>query len=661
MRRKSHWFWLMLAMWVIMLTGCGSRESGALDSGGQSAGDGQLTKGQWIGLLGHKFGYDMFEGKEAYFSDVGPDRDCYGAVQACREWGVLVEEYEFFPDEQVNWEYAIKTSVRAIGLEKLNQSEPGMEVTEENLVEFFRTYIASVEEGALDSGVSGEDALVILGYAYDFGTDLTLPERCEVTYMEGVKKAEAGTIRPDEDSFQAVVADGSSYKEGDIIYIAPSTDAPAAALKVSSVEGDTIFYEQAAMEEVFQEIQVSGTFGADAIFVEAEEDVRVSLENGPKGEVLYANWQAGADGGAVPVGAKVSNGSVTFDKTFKNGASISVKISDIKVTADIDYGFFKGLKKADATLSFQDQVKASYKNSRHTSEQYPLGKINVPLGTTPVAVEFTLIVNLGFDGEVTLTCSSNLVAKANYREGCGFAGSVENQNAACDLHAKATITVEPAVKAEICCLSRGIVNAKVTSGVVAVGTADIDILGEEPACLDLLMWVPLRWAINEDGCVLTDFVKGTKISRVVWDSESSRIKKHFHYEDLVLVEACTRGSEKKVETVVEEEEGRPYEYKVFDFQELVFGFIRVSTQAVHLAGGESKTVQLIALPGGYGAVDLNYRTEDSSVCSVSGGTIQANGPGSTRVVISTGDGKFTTYVSVFVEQEYHDTSGFEPL
>ena len=145
-----------------------------------------------------------------------------------------------------------------------------------------------------------------------------------------------------------------------------------------------------------------------------------------------------------------------------------------------------------------------------------------------MAVEFTLIVNLGFDGEVTLTCSSNLVAKANYREGCGFAGSVENQNAACDLHAKATITVEPAVKAEICCLSRGIVNAKVTSGVVAVGTADIDILGEEPACLDLLMWVPLRWAINEDGCVLTDFVKGAKISRVVWDSESSRIKKHFH-------------------------------------------------------------------------------------------------------------------------------------
>ena len=49
------------------------------------------------------------------------------------------------------------------------------------------------------------------------------------------------------------------------------------------------------------------------------------------------------------------------------------------------------------------------------------------------------------------------------------------------------------------------------------------------------------------------------------------------------------------------------------------------------------------------------------MCSVSGGTIRANGPGSTRVVISTGDGKFNTYVSVFVEQEYHDMSGFEPL
>ena len=238
---------------------------------------------------------------------------------------------------------------------------------------------------------------------------------------------------------------------------------------------------------------------------------------------------------------------------------------------------------------------------------------------------------------------------------------MENQNAACDLYAKATITVEPAIKAEVCCLSRGIVNAKITSGVVAVGTLDVDFLGDEPACLDLLMWVPLRWALNEDGCILTDFIKNAKVSKVVWDSKSSKIKQHFHYEDMVLVDACTRGTEKKVETVVEEEERKPYEYTVFDFQELVFGFIRVSAQAVHLAGGESKEISVISLPSGYDAGNLRYSAEDPSVCTVSGGTIRAKGPGSTRVVISTSDGKFNAYVSVFVEQEYHDTSGFEPL
>ena len=664
MRKKRHLLCLVTAVFFMALTACGSRESGALNSGKRTADD-QLTKGQWISLLGDKFGCQMAEDKDAYFLDVGPEDDCYTAVQSLKAWEILVEEDRFYPEEKATWQYAIETSVRAIGIEKLNQSDPDLQVTEENLVAFFTSKIASVEEGVLESGVSRTDADRILGYAYDFGTQLQLPTTCEIVYKEGVKEAEAGTIIPDEKGFRAVVADNSFYEEGDIIYLPPTTEAPAAALKVSSVEGDVIIYEEAVMEEVFEEIQVSGTFKADTVFVEAWEDVKVTMDNGGSGGICagYAAYgpQNQEGSGVMPLGAKVSNGSVTFDKTFKNGASISVKISDIKVTADIDYGIFKGLKKADATLSFDDQIKASYKSNVRASKQYPLGKISVPLGTTPVSAEFTLMVNLGFDGEVTLSYSSNLVAKANYQEGRGFAGSVENQNAACDLYAKATITVEPAIKAEVCCLSRGIVNAKITSGVVAVGTLDVDFLGDEPACLDLLMWVPLRWALNEDGCILTDFIKNAKVSKVVWDSKSSKIKQHFHYEDMVLVDACTRGTEKKVETVVEEEERKPYEYTVFDFQELVFGFIRVSAQAVHLAGGESKEISVISLPSGYDAGNLRYSAEDPSVCTVSGGTIRAKGPGSTRVVISTSDGKFNAYVSVFVEQEYHDTSGFEPL
>lgn len=665
MRRKGYLGCFVLVTAAVLLAGCKGGDRGGLASGGQEAEDGGLTKGQWIRLLGDKFGYNRFEGSEDYFSDVGPEMDCYSAVQSCREWGVLAEENEFFPEELADWEYAIETSVRAIGIDKLNRAEPGSQVTEENLVEFFTTQIASVEEEALDSGVSREDGEEILGYAYDFGTNLVLPEMCQVVYMEGVREAKGQTIVPDEDGFHAYVADGTAYEEGDIIYMAPTADAPATALKVSSAEGSTITYEQAVMEEVIEELQVSGTFEAETIIVEAAEGVAVSLEDSGRARAVYAGYgemPAGREeGGPVPLGLKVKGDTVTFDKTFDNGASITVKLSGIKATADIDYHVFKGLKKADATLTFKDSITASYKKEEHSSHQYNLGKIKVPLGGTPVTAEFSLIVNLGFNGEMTLTYTSDIVAKANYQKGCGFAGSIENQNAACDLHAQATITVEPAVKAELCCLSRGIVNAKVTSGVVAVGTADVDFLGDEPACLDLLMWVPLRWAINEDGCVLTDFIKDAKISKVVWDSESSKIKKHFHFEDLVLVDACTRGTGKKVETVVVEDKHTPYEYKVFEFEELVFGFIHVSTQAVHLAGGDSKAIQIISLPGGYSAADLNYKAEDPSVCSVSGGTIRANGPGSTRVVISTGDGKFNTYVSVFVEQEYHDMSGFEPL
>ncbi len=674
MKRLFYQTLLILAILTIMLTGCRSKEGSSPNQAGGGGEEGQLTKGQWVELLGNKFGYEAYEGTESYFSDVSPEAGCYSAVQACKEWGILTEENNFFPEDKVTWQYAIETSVRAIGIDKLNQSDINMEITEGNLAEFFTTRIAAVEDSVMEAGLTETDAELILTYAYNYGTGLVLPERFEYVYKEEVKEAEAGSIIANEDGFSAIIHDGSVYEKGDIIYISPSSDSPASALKVSSVDGDKITYEQAVMEEVFEELQVRGTFEAETIIVEAADGITVGLEDGGRqGNIAYASYletedrnietmeRKGASCPMVPLGANIKGDTVTFTLPSASGASLTIALSGIKVTADIDYGVFKGLKKADATLSFTDQVTANYEKKDHSSQQYSLGKIKVPLGTTPVTAEFSLIVNMGFDGEVTLTYTSNLVAKANYREGCGFSGSVENQDADCQLHADATVTVEPTIKAEVCCLSRGIVNAKVTSGVVAAGTMDADLLGNEPACLDLIMWVPLRWAINEDGCILTDFIKKAQISKEVWNSENSKIKKHFHYEDMILVDACTRGKGKEVEMTVEEEGGKPFEYNHFNFEEIVFGLIQVSTQAVSLRTGETTQINVISLPSGYRAEELQYTVDDPSICSISGTSVTAARSGVTQIVISTADGKFHTKVSVFVEQEYHDTSGFEPL
>lgn len=638
--------------------------------------DGTLTKSEWTGLLGDKFGYHAYESTVDFYSDVSPDHNYYDEIQACAEWEILPEQGVFQPDRKATWRYAIETSVRAIGIEKLNNANVDMEVTEDNLVEFFTGKIAHVDSELLESGLSEAEASMILGYAYDYAVNLVLPQRMEYTYKEEVKEASAEAVALKGDGVTAIVRDGASYKAGDVIYVQASEENIPYAIRVNSVQGNQITYEEAGIDDVYEEIQVSGTYEATVIDVEPAPGVTVSMGNPSDRQAFaYASFASsspqkaeylnnasqisGKDDGVVLTGVRKEGNSVRFDAKLDNGITFNVTISDIMASADIDYGFLS-VKKANATVSFNDSITAEYK-AEHASRQVPLGTLNVALGTTAVSLKISLVANLGFDGEVTLSYSSKVVGMVNYQQKKGLAASVSNENPVFDYHADATITVEPCVKAEICILGRGIANVKVISGVVAIVTEDSDLMGKEPSCRDVFMYVPLRWAVNEDGCILTTFNKKLKASEVVWDSENSPITLRMHWENGEQVEVCTRGKN-KVETPVVDEDGDPYdEYKIFDFEEIVFGFIKVASQKLYLSNGESMTVGILAVPDGYTAGSLVYKVENPAVCTVSGGVVTAVGSGSTVLQISTPDGKYSVFVTVMVEIEYNDTSGFQPL
>ena len=237
MKRKAFFLLFVLILGVLISSCAG-------DSGGSEGGDGNaaISKGEWIGLLGDKFGYNSYEAAEDFYSDVDSGYEYYDEIQACAEWEILPEDSELHPDEDATWKYAVETSVRAIGLDKLNKSDAGMEVTEENLVDFFTQNIADISSGDADAGdldmeLSRTDAELILGYAYSYACDLTLPQRLEYTYNEGVTEVSAGDITPNGDGGTATVHNGE-YAPGDIVYIAPSEESPAYALRVNSVEND---------------------------------------------------------------------------------------------------------------------------------------------------------------------------------------------------------------------------------------------------------------------------------------------------------------------------------------------------------------------------------------------------------------------------------------
>lgn len=656
----------ILCLVVAFLSGCGNSDSVGTGGG--------LTKSEWTGLLGDKFGYNTYEAAGDIYSDVSDEDAYYDEIQACAEWAILPEKGSFHPNEKATWQYAIETSVRAIGIDKLNHSDMGMEVTEDNLVSFFTSNIADVGEETLNMEVSDTDAALILEYAYNYAVNLKLAQRMDYIYNEDVKEAKPEEITLKGDGTTAMVSGGSSYQTGDVIYVKPSESSAAYAVRVNSVEGDEITYEQAGMEDIYQELQITGTYEATVLNVEPAEGVTISmLPNATEREFDYAAYMADSRCGAVTLenskndaemmqtGIQIDGNSVKFSTTTKKGIYLEASVSDIEVTSDVDFGLLEGLRKADFTLTFQDAAKAEYKKKEdYASEQIPLGTIKVLLGPTPLTVDFSLVANLGFNGEVTLSYSSQVVASVNYQKGNGLAKSVSNNISACDLHAQVTVTVEPAIKADLCCLGESLANVKVISGVVAIVTIDSDLLGNQPMCLDLYMYVPLRWAVNEDGCVMTAISSKLKASGVIWDSENSPINERFHWENLALVEACTRG--KKVETEKVDEEGEPYdEYKIFDFEEIVFGFIKVSSQSLYLAQGETMAIGFLTLPDGYSVGDLVYQPENPSVCSASGGYVTAAGSGSTTLFISTPDGKYSVYVTVIVEAEYNDTSGFQPL
>lgn len=675
MKKRNCYITTVLLILICVLTGCGKTGGGGSDT--SAAGSEKLSKGEWIGLLGDQFGYTDYETTDDYYSDVTSDYEYYDEIQACAEWEVLTEEKELHPEDTATWQYAIETSVRAIGIDKINKSDAGVEVNEDNLIDFFDEKIANIKAGnngdsVLSAQLTTTDASLILKYAYDYANNLTLPQKLEYTYNEAVKEASEQDIQLDSNSNTGTIQAGS-YAEGDVIYVEATENAPASAIRINSIENNEFTYESVGMEDVYEELQVSGTFEGTVIDIEPAEGVTIGMVEEPmKKNFSYASYSRpeqsmiATEGKtesniAAPVAGSGSN-NVKFTATLGSGATFTVQLSDILVTSDVDYGILKGLKKAEANVSFNDKVELKYASSEHYSVTQNLGTVKVQLGTTPLTVNFSLIANVGMDGKITLTYASQVVANVNYVQGRGLAKSVNNNNANCDLHAEVTLTAEPTIKVELACVGKGIANVKVTSGVVAIAQVDIDLLGDEPSCVDLYMYVPLRWAVNEDGCIMTNISPKLKASENVWTSENSPITQRFHWEDDVLVEACTRGSKKTVEAKDVDENGEPYdEYELFEFEEISFETIKVEKQVIKLAAGESATITVVSVPGEYSQSDLTYSSENTSVCTVSGSQVTATGAGSTQIEVSTADGKYKTYVSVTVDEEYNDTSGFVPL
>lgn len=89
------------------------------------------------------------------------------------------------------------------------------------------------------------------------------------------------------------------------------------------------------------------------------------------------------------------------------------------------------------------------------------------------------------------------------------------------------------------------------------------------------------------------------------------------------------------------------------------GVINISTYMLNLKVGEVSTIEIVGLPDGYEMSDIMWETENSSIATVSGGTVKAVQEGVTYIIVSTSDGNYQASCAIIVDS--NETIEFNPL
>ncbi|MCM1221653.1 MAG: hypothetical protein NC548_44960 [Lachnospiraceae bacterium] len=662
-------------LFAAVLTGCG--KDGNVAVSGKST-DSRLSRAEYIGMLGDSFGYDTYASEADIFTDVSSDNEYYSEIQAAAEWQVIDSDGTFEPDGAASISFALESAVRAIGTDDIVASGVGIDVN--NLADFYVSNIAQIDLSDANASVSADIARQIIDYAKSYDYNLVLPQITEMELAEGVKTAGMG-IRLNADGATGVLSGNEGYSVGDIVYLDATDTSLARAIKITGIEGEVFTFEEASVEETYAYLNIQGTFQGKVVeAVSASDGTEVGL-----GQEIYDEMKAyntavrNQDYTLMNLAnsAKVDSGgdhilfTASFDvqnsdpdvKASSNGQLV-VGIKNIR--ADVKYEASKWYKPLDAKivefkLYFDTEVSSEIHGNVATS--IPLGEAYIQVWG-PLNIKVMLTAHLGADGNVSVSYTTENVMTVGWQKGTGLSKRFDSDSHA-DFDADAALTAEATLFADLRIgykkVSCSVTNAQITSGAVAVAKVDADLLGEQPTCVDLKLYVPLKWGVNQAGCIITDINGKWKYSAVIWDSDSSPVKLHIHLEDWKRTagDVCTR--QDAVEQELTTPGGEPLEeIDPFDFEPIEFDFIELASYVMYLGEGESLDIGFDSIPEGYTQADLKYEVLDPSICSVSDGIVKSIAAGSTIVKISTADGMFTVMLAVTVNEDY-SIKGFQSL
>jgi hypothetical protein len=498
--------------------------------------DGTITRAQWIQRLTDAMGYNKENNADAYYTDIQAGHAAYDSVQIAVAYNLITPADRFSPDDPATREFVAVTSSKAVGL----VGTPEVILTDIAGLREADSIRLAVDSGIIESiggsfnphsGVTVEESAGILQRIRAYMTIPIDPSHVDtVTLQDGVidLSATTDTIYYNDSAAMSIriVGDDAAVLEAGSVYILPSSDnfPYGVARKVRTIahnetDGYIIENDEPDVEEVLSYIDIQGVYYPD-------------FEN--------AVWEDGVTGRFIEdtglsefsAGYGVQPLNSLLDKLLRYEVEINMAavrgrltINELSATAHIDTGFLR-IKRA--TLLVEESHSLYLDMNITSSASIPLGTIPIPLG--PTGLSATLKISLSASGELEIMIDDTASSEFGFNvvnNSPSVHGKALKSYQNIELMADVKVGVSFGVSLSFLGLEIAEVSAFIGAGARASTTAFL--------CVEVDFYIPLSLSAS-----LFPKLRIFSGTIDIWTHSNSPIRYHWHFEDFVRVDPCTR-------------------------------------------------------------------------------------------------------------------------
>ena len=420
-----------------------------------------METGEFLAHVGEAFGYQVQDTDEVYYG-VRPGDEYYEAVAAAAEYDVLVDYLFIDVFEPVDTEFVATVLVNAAGLEINETAEIANAEDFKNISKVSTAVMNGIipveDDGTVSTAaMSVNDITAAIAVAVGLRC---IPDEIKenLELVDGVKTVEEYEVADD-----AIVLDAASDIEAGDIYVLEQSDAivTGAAYKAESVEivdgQKVVTNSEVAIDEVIEKIDYEGStdvnFGTAMIidgngevisdgYFDTEGLSADQIDNIIHG-ILLTIGNISFSIGKFDIDAEVTKTGIDFavatsivdGVTLKKEYSLSnlsidakadmnikqLNINEAYLNAEYDlvdkttlagsyYEEFGELvettgEKLEGKNKFEELVN-KYILSEFDTSAIKLFTVVVPLGTTPLTINFDIMLNINVNGRMTITVVS---------------------------------------------------------------------------------------------------------------------------------------------------------------------------------------------------------------------------------------------------------------